>query len=963
MAPDQSTDRDDDSCDLLGDEIAREKWMHRILMQAMSRNRPQRRPFIEAACGDRSEYLNTLISRLAEAESFETGPGDPEFEEPPRTHVGPYRIERELGRGGMGVVYLATREDDFQMRVAVKLVKPGLDSDRLLRAFHQERQILATLQHPCIAQLHDGGTTEDGRPYLVMEYVDGTPLSTYCREARLDLNDSLKLFGKICRAVSFAHQKLIIHRDLKSSNVMITRDGEPKLLDFGIAAFLDAQTRAPVVKTFDEKGRMTPEYASPEQVSGERLTAATDVYSLGVILYEMLTGCLPFRFKTTNPNEWQEKICTVNPIKPSLMLKRKRAEPTSDRWGWLPTWRRIPADLDAITAKAMAKSTEERYGSAEQLTRDLKRFQQNQVVSARKAGFGYVLQRFLKRNRMQIAIMLLVSGLALTALQQRAEAIRERDIAELERKATMNVTEFLNRMFRDADPKLNRDKPLTVLEMLDRGIARIETDMRDYPWIGARLYFGMGETYLGFGHIQRAEELFARGLELRESLDRDPDRLLFHLKRQLAVALRENGKEDEALDMLQRADETRKRLPVYHKKDEARWNTEYGQTLVSMGWFPEAEIAFHRAIELMEGLPEHNMQRGAAYNGLSRIAYNANDFLNQKGFMELALDNFCQIHDSNPLVYYTLLTNHGNMLILQGQIREAEEQYRQAWRHFQSQTGDHPHFSKIAVCEGLSGILLLRDQMAEAETYIEREQSMVDQLFGNQDHIMRVYPLTRRAMLAMWRGEFDIALSLFERAQNLDPSGDYTEHTRLALAECQLRRGQASLAKEILNEMPEGPNTGDPNAALYLRLAGRVAYHLADFEEARRLQEQARDLMERFGMWEQVWGAFLRVDLAATAIALDRPGEANALLANAERMLRRFFDGDHEVFLRILSHRGAIDAAAGRIADAREKFQVAERGFRTKTAFHDNDLYLVLRRLADLESERAGEITGSPSVR
>ena len=241
----------------------------------------------------------------------------------PGDRVGPYTVIREIGRGGMGVVYLAAREDaQFRQRVALKLIKRGLDTDEILHRFLSERQILASLNHPHIARLFDGGTTEEGRPYFVMEYVDGLPLVRYCDDRRLSTRERLRLLRTICAAVQHAHQKLVIHRDLKPSNILVSGDGAVKLLDFGVAKLLDPEQ--PGAPTLTREPRvMTPQYASPEQVRGELVTTSTDVYSLGVILFELLTGARPYRLRDTTPEELSRVICDSDPLKPSEAVSRR----------------------------------------------------------------------------------------------------------------------------------------------------------------------------------------------------------------------------------------------------------------------------------------------------------------------------------------------------------------------------------------------------------------------------------------------------------------------------------------------------------------------------------------------------------------------------------------------------------------------------------------------------------------
>ncbi len=345
------------------------------------------------------------------------------------TRLGPYRIRRELGRGGMGAVYLAQRDDEqYQKRVAIKVVKHGMDTVEVLRRFRHERQILAGLEHFYIARLLDGGTTDDGRPFFVMEYVDGRPVTDYCREHGLDLDARLRLFLRICDAVSYAHRAFVVHRDLKPSNIFVTVDGIPKLLDFGVAKLLSADVATSVTSTALAAQPFTPEYASPEQVRGLQVTTATDVYALGAILFELLTGTRAQQLETGTPAEIERVVCETE-------VRRPGAVPTA-----LAAPRRLAADLDVIVLTAMHKARERRYQSVDQLAEDITRALDGLPVHARQDSVGYRARRFVARYRLPIAAATLVAvslvGGATAAIYQAlaaraAETRAERRLTEL----------------------------------------------------------------------------------------------------------------------------------------------------------------------------------------------------------------------------------------------------------------------------------------------------------------------------------------------------------------------------------------------------------------------------------------------------------------------------------------------------------------------------------------------------
>jgi serine/threonine protein kinase/TolB-like protein len=422
-----------------------ERWqkVEALVHGALEVASPQRGAWIERACaGDAS--LRAEVEKLLRGEE-----GSRNFLEAPAVEqeaewlageaasegalavgqqIGAYRIRRELGRGGMGAVYLAERADDqYRKFVAIKIVRRDVDSRDILRRFRNECQILASLDHPNIARLIDGGRTEDGRPYLVMEYVEGTPVTEYCDQHRLTTNERLQLFRTICAAVHHAHQNLVVHRDIKPSNILITTDGTPKLLDFGIAKVLNVELSAlSMERTRTELRALTPDYASPEQVRGEKLTATSDVYSLGVVLYELLTGHRPYRAGGALPHERARVICEQEPLKPSAVVGHTEVvahgeadKPTATtitpesvshaRLTHPDKLRRsLSGDLDNIVLMALRKEQQRRYESAAQLSADIGRHLDGLPVIARKDTLGYRTGKTVKRNKALIVAAAIV---------------------------------------------------------------------------------------------------------------------------------------------------------------------------------------------------------------------------------------------------------------------------------------------------------------------------------------------------------------------------------------------------------------------------------------------------------------------------------------------------------------------------------------------------------------------------
>jgi len=461
-------------------------------------------------------------------------------------HIGTYEIIRELGRGGMGAVYLASRADEaFDKQVALKLIKRGMDSDAIIKRFVMERQILANLDHPNIARMIDGGTTEDGLPYFVLEYIEGTTITRYCDEHKLNTLERLKLFLQVCAAVQFAHQNLIVHRDLKPSNIIVTKDGTPKLLDFGIAKLLSVDSALVETETI---GRLfTPEYASPEQLRGLPITTTSDVYSLGVVLYELLSGHRPFSHASRSAEEIARMITTSEPLKPSVVITRHEATPHTDdghhsltpegisrtREGNVDKLRRrLVGDLDNILLKALRKEPERRYASVQDLSADLQRHLTGLPVLAREDTFAYRAGKFIQRNKASVAAaavvaITLISATVVTTWQATV-AKRERAKAERHFKEVRNLTNSFLFDFHDSIADLNgatqaREMVVKKAQEYLSTLAQEAGDDRELLWELSTAYLKLGDVQgrPGFsrtGDTAGALKSYEQSLDIRRRL-------------------------------------------------------------------------------------------------------------------------------------------------------------------------------------------------------------------------------------------------------------------------------------------------------------------------------------------------------------------------------------------------------------------------------------------------------------
>ena len=470
----------------------------------------ERGAFLDAACGADAELRQSVEAMLAQdAESddvLDSLAGSPE---PPPERVGPWRLVEPIGEGGMGEVWRAERADGaYHQTAAVKLVRPGLAPDLLAR-FRAERQVLARLDHPAIARLLDGGTAPDGRPYLALEYVDGEPITDYADRRRLDVDARLALFTQVCEAVAAAHRQLVVHRDLKPSNVLVTDDGQVKLLDFGIAKLLDPDPQFTVAVTVAERRVMTPEYAAPEQVRGEAPTTATDVYGLGVLLYELLTGTRPYRLESRVRRAVEQAILEAEPTEPSTAVTDATGAAQSRSTELPRLRRRLRGDLDQIVLKALRKEPERRYDGPAALAADIGRHLGQLPIEARPESVRYRVGRFVRRHRLGVlaaaVVLLAVVGGASVALWQAAEAGRQRDAAIDELNNFADGMDVFSGAFAAANPAIVNSDTLRASAMLDRIAASIDTMQNERT--RAALAGSLAGVYLSRGAFEEAARL------------------------------------------------------------------------------------------------------------------------------------------------------------------------------------------------------------------------------------------------------------------------------------------------------------------------------------------------------------------------------------------------------------------------------------------------------------------------
>ncbi len=837
--------------------------------------------------------------------------------------VGPYRLEQRLGRGGMGVVYLAHRIDqEFQQRVAVKLLPPGESSDEMVRRFRAERQILAALGHPNIAQLHDGGTTPGGLPYLVMEHVEGIAIDEYCDAHALSTRQRLELFCEVCSAVHFAHQNLVVHRDLKPSNILVTEGGTPKLLDFGIAKLLRPELAGD--RTATARRRMTPEYASPEQVTGTPVSTASDVYSLGALLYKLLTGRLPHRLKTGSPAELVKAICDQEPEKASVAIDQAvevpgpsgarvtlTPESVSETRDGEPNRlrRRLAGDVDNIVLMALRKEPQRRYASAQQLARDIRDHLAGRPILARENTLPYRLGKFAGRNRWAVAATaaLFLACLAfalLTALQKR-QVERERDRAE-------QVTDFLIDIFEVSDPYAESPqvagREVTAREILDAGARRLESSLVDQPRLRASLTGTIGTIYLRLGQFEDSRKHLDAALEIRRRLYGGGHPEVAANLADLAHLALEEGSHGEANRLLLQALEIQRR-------ELGEDHGSVADTLALLGALRIADGTLDAAEPILEDALRRRRRSGdpakiaKSLNDLAVLRESEGRYLQAQELYQEALEIRQSLYRRSHPDVAESINNLGTNLFYQGDYHGALPRYQESLELYQRLFGDqHPY-----VAISLTNLATLRHMMGDLEAAEPRYREALAlgaRLLGER-HPSLATTRSNFANLLMQRGELAEAERLHRRVLEVRRELLGTEHPHVAISLDQLGavlhlRGEFNIAQAMLEESLEMRRRllGEEHAEFASSLRNLALLH-ADRGDAARAEPMARRSMEilRLALSPEDWRTYRAQSvLGACLTRLGRYDEAEGLL--------------RESYEALLSQRGE---------DARETRETRER--------------------------------------
>ena len=866
----------------------------------------ERPRFVDEHCAGDPELRRDVMALL---ESYErtgrfdqvadaiSGPGgEPSVADaPPPSQIGPYRILDEIGHGGMGAVYLAERVDgQFEQRVALKLLRGDLPSEELQQRFLAERQILARVSHPNIAHLLDGGVTDTGRPYFVMEQIEGVPIDRYCDEGRLLIDERLRLFRTVCSAVHYAHRHLIVHRDLKPGNIFVASDGTVKLLDFGIAKLLEPESFAsPRPETRTGVRVMTPEYASPEQVRGDAITTASDVYQLGVLLFELLTGHRPYRLSGRSLLEVERIITETDPERPSAAVTRaEEVEAIEDAPPITPQdvsrargttaeklRRRLAGDLDNIVLMAMRKEPERRYSSAEQLAEDLRRHQVGLPVAARPDAVGYRASKFVRRHKIGVATtvagFMAVIGFAVAMGIQAERTARERDKAE-------QVTAFLVGLFESSDPGVALGDTLTVREVLDRGAEWVRLELADQPEVRATLMQVLGSVYRSLGLVDEASTQWEAALDLRErTLGADhPD---------LATSL-----------------------------------TDLGLLRTDAGRLEEAEPLLRRAIAILRaGGKQDRAELGRSLNNLGYLLQVKGDYDAAVPTYEEALEVYRQARGDVRADMVTTMMNLGWIKQTQGDLAAAETQFREALAVRRELYGAaHPK-----VGNSLSSLATLLWRKGD---YLAAEQAAREALALRQALYPEVHPDLAESLLSLAnimadQGQHQAADSLFQASVEAysDAYGKEAPHVARVKNDFAGRlrdRGEFARAEPLYREaLPvyrEVLGDAHPFTAIVEGNLASTLYAQSEADEAEGLWRKAVGTL-RGASIDPLFAVNPMVGLASLLMDRKAHGEAELLLRDALDVLN---DGLPDTRWRVVE----VQSMLGNSLAGQHRFEEAE---------------------------------------
>jgi eukaryotic-like serine/threonine-protein kinase len=794
----------------MGNQVSDKQWqkLKQIFSEALKLEGSEQNAYIENMCGDDQQLLEEAKSLIRAYNS--PGPldrslnevkvsalTDYQSEEKRGKKAGSYKIVGELGHGGMGSVYLAERADgQFDQRVALKLLRTGFTTENQTRRFLAERQILASLNHKNIARLLDGGVTDDGQPFYVMEYIDGQPIDRYCDEKKLTISRRLELFLEVCKAIQYAHQKLIVHRDLKPSNILVEDDGSVKLLDFGIAKALNSDElmtgRMPLTKT--GLLPLTPAYASPEQVRGENIATASDIYQLGVVLYELLTGSRPYEVTGRSPSEVEQIICRQQPTRPSTAITKlpsvaEEEETTpvqiSSARQTQPEQlqKQLRGDLDTIVLKALRKEPERRYESAEKLASDIHNYLSGKPVSAHPDSLMYRGKKFITRHKAGVlsgaAIVLLLVGYAVTITWHSQQTQTALELAEQEAVKAAQVTDFLMDMFEASDPNQFPGTTVTAGDLLERGVQQAE-QLENQPEIQAQMMDLTGRIYMNLGQYDLAGSLLERGLELRQEIFEPNHAGISESLHNLGVLKWNRGRYETAEEYLRESLQMKRQ--IYHTDNESIATTMSALAIVlkELRNFDQAEPLYREALAInLDLFGEVHEDVAYSLNNLGNFLESTGEFQKAEEHYLKSLNIYRELYGNDHPQVAGRLNNLGGLQINKGDLREAMKFHEEALKIRQSVFDEmHPDIAESYYNLGIVHMDL--EHYEQAEQHLQKaltiRQTVLDSLHPNTSQTLNVL-----GILNQRTDNFEAATEYFTKALEIQKSQLGEKHSEVGI--------------------------------------------------------------------------------------------------------------------------------------------------------------------------------------
>jgi serine/threonine protein kinase/tetratricopeptide (TPR) repeat protein len=895
---------------------------------------PERAAYLERTCvGDAAlqERVERLLVAHERAEQETLHPLRNATVEDLPDIIGPYRLDGVLGEGGMGVVYDAEQLEPVRRRVALKVVKLGMDTRQVVGRFMAERQALASLDHPYVAKVFEAGQTVSGRPYFVMERVDGVPLTEYCERHQLTIPQRVELLALVCQAVQHAHQKGVIHRDLKPSNILVsTSDGAalPKIIDFGIAKAVGLEGPATLTEyTRADQALGTPAYMSPEQAGrgGLDVDTRTDVYSLGVVLYEVLTGHLPADPVQTGYPEFLAALARgeIQPARPSTRAAS----------------RQLKGDLDWICMKALEVDRTRRYDTVGALAEDLRRHLLHEPVLAGPPSRTYRLRRLVRRNRSTVAaaaatVIALVAGAAVAATQA-VRATRAERAARADAETARQVSDFMVGLFEVSDPMRATGGTVTARELLDRGAGRIHGDLESQPLVRARVETVIGDIYRKLGLYQSAWPLLEEAVATRERLlgPNDPEvvRSLHALGRLRFDAGDRAGAEEVFREALKRV----AAMPRPDRVAEARLQCELATALREKARHADSEALFRQATDtLARELGPTHKEVGSGWNGVAAALHFQGRFPEAEAAYRKGLGIVEQALGPENVEVAGILANLANTVGRQGRDPEAETYLRRALGVFEKAYGPR-HPSVANTLGSLSGVYGRQGRLDEAIAMLQRSLPVREAIYG-ADHPEGVVDLKNLGLTYMLKGDYEAARQALERNLAVERKALGPDHPRVAWTEARLgglhlRLGRLDEAEAAYrralsaNQKALGPEHVE--TATNLRSLGEVATRRGRLEEAEGLLTRAVATLRRNASHPDLPGALNA--LAELRRRQGRLDEARVTVEEALALQRKMLRPGHPALAETLVRRADVLAAQGRPRDAepsyREALTVAEK--------------------------------------